>query len=156
MFFNNLAILQANAAHPATMLNNMVHSSMTTNGVVNTGTMIDSSQNDGGMEPVCPPGGCHPTAPEVNVTIVTTTPYTPNGEQCYLGVNVPRSSIVLSSLGVCSGKVYIIKDVSGSALTNNITVTAPGSTIDGQASYILNTDYGSITLVYNGTEWSVV
>ena len=159
MFFNNLAILQANSSRPATMLSNMFGSSMASNSTVNTGTMIDSSQDAGGggavMQPVCPPQWCNPTAPEVHVTIVTSTPYTPNSEQCYLGINVVRGcSVVLSPQ--CIGKVYIIKDTSGQAFTSNITVSAPGTTIDGQPSYLLNTDYGSITLVFNGTEWSVV
>lgn len=156
MFFNNLAILQANSARPATLLNSVVHSSMASNGTVNTGVMIDASQDAGGdTTPVCPPEGCNPTAPEFNVTIVTTTPYAPNSEQCYLGVNVRRSSQIILSQQ-CTGKVYVVKDVSGQAFSSNITVVAPGSSIDGQPSYLLNTDYGSITLVYNGTEWSVV
>ena len=54
------------------------------------------------------------------------------------------------------GKILLIKDEGGSAGSNNITVaTNDSSTIDGSASIILDSDYASISVYYNGTEWSV-
>jgi hypothetical protein len=56
-----------------------------------------------------------------------------------------------------TGTVFIVKDISGAAFTNNITVTATGGAlIDGAASALINTNYGSITLVFNGTQWNIV
>ena len=54
------------------------------------------------------------------------------------------------------GKVYVVKDAVGDANTNPITVVATGSTIDSLTNYVLNTDWGSISLIYNGIEWNVV
>jgi hypothetical protein len=53
------------------------------------------------------------------------------------------------------GKVYVIKDSVGDANTNPITVVTTGSSIDGQPNYILNIDWASIALIYNGIEWNV-
>lgn len=92
------------------------------------------------------------------VIVVTTSPYLATSSDTFIGVNnvglVPFS-VVLPANPV-TGKFYFIKDVSGTASTANITVTAIGQTIDGSASAIINADYGSITLVFNGIEWSIV
>lgn len=55
-----------------------------------------------------------------------------------------------------TGRTFRIKDVTGSAATNNITITPAIGNIDGAASYVINTSYGSIDVVYNGTQWSVL
>jgi len=52
--------------------------------------------------------------------------------------------------------VFIIKDGKGDALANNITITPAAGNIDGSSTYVLNTNYSSATIVYNGTEWSVI
>jgi hypothetical protein len=51
------------------------------------------------------------------------------------------------------GKVYVIKDSVGDAANNPITIVG---SIDGAASYVINIDWASITLVFNGIEWNVV
>jgi hypothetical protein len=54
-------------------------------------------------------------------------------------------------------KEYIIKDIGGNADTNNITITpSDSSTIDGQASYVINTAYGKIRFLSDGTNWHIV
>jgi hypothetical protein len=54
-----------------------------------------------------------------------------------------------------TGKVFIVKDAAGVAAINPITVTATGANIDGAASAIINTNYGSLTFIFNGTEWNI-
>lgn len=49
---------------------------------------------------------------------------------------------------------YIVKDARGDAAANPITVN--GATIDGQSSFVIPVNYGAVTLVFNGTDWSVV
>lgn len=44
----------------------------------------------------------------------------------------------------------VIKDESGSASSNNITVSA---TIDGGSSATISTDYGALRLYYSGSSW---
>lgn len=55
-----------------------------------------------------------------------------------------------------TGDTYVVKDGKGDAATHNITLTPAAGTIDGSATYVMATNYESITLVYNGTEWNVV
>jgi len=63
-------------------------------------------------------------------------------------VNLPASP----SLGL----TMTIKDGKGDAATNNITITPAAGTIDGAATNVINANYGSRTITYNGTEWNVV
>lgn len=62
-------------------------------------------------------------------------------------INLPASPV--------SETAFKIKD-TGNALTNNITVSGNGNNIDGSSSISINTNYGAIELIYNGTEWYVI
>ncbi len=56
-----------------------------------------------------------------------------------------------------TGRILVIKDKSGNAQVNNITISASGgSTIDGSASKVINTLYGRIALQSDGTNWWVI
>lgn len=55
-----------------------------------------------------------------------------------------------------TGTVFVIKDGKGDANTNNITVTPAAGNIDGSGTYVINSNYGSVTLVYNGTQWNII
>lgn len=56
-----------------------------------------------------------------------------------------------------NGLSYIIKDKKGDANSNNITITPNGAeTIDGAATLILNVNKASTSLVFQGTDWSIV
>jgi len=49
-----------------------------------------------------------------------------------------------------------IKD-NGNAEANNITINTPGAqTIDGQASHVINSNYGSIVLVSDASNWYIL
>jgi hypothetical protein len=54
------------------------------------------------------------------------------------------------------GETVSIKDCKGDANTNNITITPAAGTIDGSATDVISAAYGSVWLLYNGTEWSVL
>lgn len=51
---------------------------------------------------------------------------------------------------------FTIKDGKGDAGTNNITITPAAGTIDGASTYVMGTNYQSATVVYSGSEWSVI
>ncbi len=68
--------------------------------------------------------------------------------------NVTATIVPLTS--PTKGQMHRIKDSAGTAAANNITVTPSGKNIDGAASHVISTNYGSIDIVYNGTEWSVL
>jgi len=69
--------------------------------------------------------------------------------------NTGADQIVLPSSPVV-GQTHIVKDISGAAGTNNVTVLASGSTIDGGASAPLVNDYESLGFIWSGTAWSVI
>lgn len=69
--------------------------------------------------------------------------------------SVPRTVTVRNLSN--TGQAFVIKDTSGNASVNNITVTTPGGTvtIDGQTSITIDKNYGSIAVWFDGTSyWS--
>lgn len=56
------------------------------------------------------------------------------------------------------GQIFIIKDASGAASVNNITVTVLGGgvSIDGLGSQIINIDWGYMQLVFNGANYLII
>jgi hypothetical protein len=74
------------------------------------------------------------------------------------GANAAISLTLPPSSGVSDGKIVHIKDEGGYAGTNNITVIPhTAEKIDGENSYVINTSYGSITLVKNTSgPWFII
>ncbi len=83
-------------------------------------------------------------------------PYTTVPQDYLITVNTTSARTIVPLANPTKGQIHIIKDNSGIASLNNITVTPSGKNIDGAASYTINNNYGSITLIYNGTQWDVV
>jgi hypothetical protein len=56
-----------------------------------------------------------------------------------------------------TGQVFVIKDVTGSAGANNISLTTVGGavTIDGATTQTMNVNYGSITVFFSGTAYFI-
>lgn len=56
-----------------------------------------------------------------------------------------------------TGRVFIIKDSNGAAATSNISVTTVGGTvtIDGQTTYKIISNYGSINVIFDGTAYEI-
>jgi hypothetical protein len=51
-----------------------------------------------------------------------------------------------------TGQEFVVKDESGScSVTNTITISPSSGTIDGSASKVINTAYGSQRVYSNGT-----
>ena len=53
-----------------------------------------------------------------------------------------------------TGATYLIKDCTGKAATNNITVTPASGNIDGAATLVMSTNYQSLAVTYTGSQWS--
>lgn len=131
---------------------------------INDNDLFISSTIVGPQGPPGPPGPVGPEGPAgppgtpglVPVNIVTTTPYSANTSQYFLGVDVATAASVVLPVSP-TGTVFLIKDIDGDAVINPITVTATGGVlIDGSASATISTPFGSLQLVFNGTEWSIV
>ena len=56
-----------------------------------------------------------------------------------------------------TGRFYIIKDATGFCSTNNITVTTVGGVvlIDAAATNVMNSDYQSVNVVFNGVSYEI-
>ncbi len=92
----------------------------------------------------------------VKVTTPGAYPYTtiPQDTLILVDTSSPRTITPLAS--PTTGQVHRIKDNVGSGNSNNITITPSGKNIDGASSFVINTNYGSVDIVYNGTQWNVV
>jgi len=66
------------------------------------------------------------------------------------------TSLTLPTAQVYSGRNLIIKDAAGNASTYNITIDTEGSEkIDGADTAVINTDYESISLYCDGSNWFI-
>lgn len=72
-------------------------------------------------------------------------------------VVVDRSTTGVAFIGLPSspeaGRIITVKDGKGDAATNTITIVG---TIDGATNYNITTNYGKVTLFYDGTKWLVI
>jgi len=63
-------------------------------------------------------------------------------------------TITLATADTVAGRIVIVKDTSGGAGTNNITVATEGSeTIDGAATIAITANYGVARLYSDGSNW---
>ncbi len=73
---------------------------------------------------------------------------------CYTSITSGGNTVTLGSSQVEDGRIIIVKDESGNAGTDNITVATQGSeTIDGAATVTINTNYGVVRLYSDGSNW---
>ena len=95
--------------------------------------------------------------PPDNLVTVLTSPY--NGvagdKDIVTNLTVPGPVAVILSAGAPIGKRVTVMDGKGDAGTNNVTVTvAGGGTINGGASSVINSNYGSAEFVkVTATAW---
>jgi hypothetical protein len=91
----------------------------------------------------------------VTVTEVTTPEYTATATDYFLCVDHTGQVVITFPTGI-PGTVYIVKDCSGNAsVANPIIVQGTAQNVDG-ATATINTPYGSLSFIFNGTEWSIV
>jgi hypothetical protein len=98
--------------------------------------------------------------PEIlNVRNAVATPVTvvaATDEVVSIQVPGPVAVAVTLPAGVL-GQTFAIKDGLGlAAPATPITITPTAGTIDGAATAVINVPYGSLTVVYNGTQWLIL
>jgi hypothetical protein len=92
-------------------------------------------------------------------TVVTSgASYAMSRNQSWLVVNKASGSATAVTLPATpiTGHVVCVKDGKGDGAANNVTISAASGNIDGAASKTISSNYGSMILGYNGTEWNVL
>lgn len=96
------------------------------------------------------------TSSPVTVTEVTTSTYTALSTDYFICVLTNGTVTITLPPGIL-GSVYVIKDCFGNAINFPITIQGTGiETIDSNSSAIINTNFGSITVIFDGIEWKIV
>lgn len=92
--------------------------------------------------------------------IATAISYTALVTDYIIGVTstaAARTITLPTAAAAGKGRIFIIKDESGAAGTNNITIDGNGAeTIDGAATKVISTNYGVVRIYSNGTAWFTI
>ena len=88
----------------------------------------------------------------------TATSANSNGSTIILVTDTSSAwTVTLDSDDAVEGKVIVVKDASGLAGTNNITIDTEGAElIDGAGSTSIATNYGTVRLMSDGTNWFTI
>lgn len=103
-----------------------------------------------------------PFGVEINRTAVTSNAYTTLVTDHIIGVNTNEAATItlgtatLTPVEPGKARICTIKDESGAAGSNNITITGEaGETIDGAVSQTISSNYGAIKVYSDGTNWFI-
>lgn len=91
-------------------------------------------------------------------TNVNTSPYVVLTTDEYLSVDSSGGARILRFPNTpVLGKSFVVKDRTGTAATNNITITTVSGVtlIDGAATFVMNTAYESVNIIGNGTTYEI-
>lgn len=110
-----------------------------------------------GIQTQTPNAGFHVNGSQAfKITVPGAYPYSILTTDYLIAVDtsLARSIVLPTAASGNTGVNYVVKDATGSAGANNITVTVNGGgNIDGGASSTINTNYGSARYYSNGTQW---
>jgi len=82
------------------------------------------------------------------------SPYTVLSTDDYISVDCSGGVVVLNFPNApAAATTWVVKDRTGNAFTNNISITTPGGTVtfDGLTTYKIISNYGAINLIANST-----
>lgn len=97
-------------------------------------------------------------AQTVNYVSTSTTPYVALATDYYISVDSSGGAKTVQLPDAPStGRIFTVKDKTGSAATHNITVTTVGGvvTIDGATTNVLTVNFESAQYLFNGTSYEV-
>jgi hypothetical protein len=90
--------------------------------------------------------------------LIGASPYTVLATDYYISCVSSGGAITIKLPNApTTNRLFIIKDNSGNASGSNISITTVGGvvTIDGQTTYKITSNFGSINLIFNGTSYEV-
>jgi len=87
------------------------------------------------------------------VTKVTGSTYLALSTDNIILVNYAGACSVTLPSSPATNQLIIIKDASGDASANNITVVG---TVDGVTNPVIGSNYGGVGIVWNGVNWSQI
>ena len=97
---------------------------------------------------------------KVHLTLISSTPYICSTTETVLLSHVVSlaSTITLPSAASSTGRVLYIKDQGGRSNSYNIVIStaAGGENIDGNRTYTLSVNYGSLTIICDGSNWFII
>lgn len=95
---------------------------------------------------------------QIHTTILfANSPFTVLSTDDFVPVDVSGGAITINlPAAPLQGKGFTIAHVAGSAGTNNITVNGNGHNILGAGTFIINTNFQTLTVVFDGTNWSKI
>ena len=96
---------------------------------------------------------------KLNTTSVSSSTYTVLDDDTVIHCDSSSNDITINLPAAVShaGRVLYIKDASGSASSNNVTIDANSTElIDGSLTLVINVNYNSATLQCNGTKWLIL
>lgn len=101
-----------------------------------------------------------PVSSALTITTVNhaASPYTVLSTDQFISVDSSGGVVTIRLPNTTTtGRVIDIKDATSSAATNNITLTTPGGTvtIDGGTSFVMNTNYQSTSVIFNGSNYLI-
>lgn len=93
----------------------------------------------------------------IKVTSPGAYPYNILTTDYFISVDTTSARTIRLPNAPTTGSTWVIKDVTGSAGTNNITLTTVGGVvnIDGATSITIATNYTSLNVVFNGTAYEI-
>jgi len=124
-----------------------------TDGPVNGTDAVNKAYVDALFALCCGGGG-----PILSITIdATDSPYVPDPSIQLILVDTTLGPVSITMPGLhIDGTIFEIKDKTGTANTNNITVTSlDGDLIDNSASFVMNVNWQALTLISDGVNWFV-
>jgi hypothetical protein len=92
----------------------------------------------------------------VTVTQVTTQSYDVLPTDYFLCVDTATFAVTITLPTGILGTVYVVKDCTGDAATNPITIIGSGGQLVDAGNATINSPYGSVVVIFNGSHWSIV
>ena len=83
--------------------------------------------------------------------------YGVNGTDYILAADTTEAAVTVTlPTGPARGDTYVVKDGSGNASVNNVTLDGGTISIDGATALVLSTNFAKATVTFDGTKWLVL